>query len=441
MAFENSSGTAIPAADVRAAEGNIAFEGVLLAETPGGLSATLPTESLKRIKSIEALRPLFPHYAVSSVRDQAGLTLVTLRPLFIYAGDLKIAISDGAGRAVLGCDLSLHVDAARQAGSGWGKIKPAERPSGLKFHQSGSGYVPVLPADAGRNELLIGTAQPGDAARLSNAARGCELEARPNVTSDELRTGAIARSLRKAGPILIAILSADGDLSGSAGVAAPEAFWARALDLAGAVSDEPFERKLLARAQSLAGPETHLLEDLGGNRKLAEGDLRERLMRQLVEGSSTKPGPLAMLKQKPIERFQLDLALRSLREKAAIDPQDSVQQEALLLVTGGGGLWGSYFCGEPMAPSPALPASAQWRTQARRVFAIEVWSKDAAASLSARSRASQPEGGPEGVYLCRFAAGDGNLALYGVVPAALSASSRDSTFAFLTAQAKAYLKP
>ena len=441
LAFENNSGTEIPAADVLAAEGEVSVEGVVLTETTAGLSAALPADTFQKFTSIEALRRLFPHYEVLSVQAQGRRTLVKMEPLFIYAGDLKIKIADGAGRSAQGCDLSLDVYGMRRAGRGW--LKSAELTSGLRFHESGSGYVPALPANVAKNELLIATAQPGDAARLSNAAPGCELEARPIVKADELRSGTISRFLRSAGPILIALLSTDGELATHVDASAIEGFWSSALDLVQAVSDEPWEHKVLARAQSFAtSPETHLLQDERGDRKLGAGDLRLRLIKTLIEGSSGQPAPRTILKPKPVERFQLDLALRPLRGDAAIDPLASVQQEALLLVTGGGGLSRSYFCEQPMKPGPGHWAIAEWLRQARKVFALEVWSDAASGHLQARSRAMLPQGAPAGVYLCNFtSAGGGNILLYGVVPAALSDSTREGTFAYLTTQARAHLKP
>jgi hypothetical protein len=441
LALESKSGQPVRASDVSAAEGKLSVEGVVLTETPAGLAASLPEDAFLRAKAPEALRKLFTHYAVLSVRGEEARIVLTVEPLFVYAADLKINITNSANEPVRGCELTLKVDGKRRAGRGWEKVAATGQPDGLRFRQVGAAYQLELPANVERNELLISLAGPSDAARLSNSAAGCQLEAKPEVTIDELQGGVIYRLLRTTGPVLIALLSTDGRLSESAGNKTIEGFWSEALDLIGSVSeDESWERKLLARAQSFGpSPETHLLQEARGAQKLAESNVRGQILEALVNGSIEQPEPLTMLKQKPVERIHLDLALKPLRDDAAIDPEDTFQQEALLLVTGGGGLNGSSFCREAVPGEGVRRAPPQWLAQTRKTFALEVWTDAAAEMLASNARAFKPDGAPAGVYLCH--AGGGNIVLYGVVPAALSTSARTASFAYLKAEAKRYLKP
>jgi hypothetical protein len=441
LAFESKSGQPIRPGDILAAEGKLSVEGVVLTETPAGLAASLPEGVLSRTKAPEVLRKLFAHYAVLSARSEEARIVLTVESLFVYAADLKINIANSAKEPVRDCELTLKVGRKRRAGRGWEKAAAAGEADGLKFRQAGASYELKLPSAVERNELLISTAGPGDLARLSNGAQGCQLEAKPEVTIDELQSGIISRLLRTAGPVLIALLSTDGRLSESAGNSAIEGFWSKALDLVGSVSEEePWERKLLARAQSF-GPsaETHLLQEARGSEKLAGNDVRGEILEALVKGSIEQPEPLAMIEQKPLQRFHLDLALKPLRDDAAIDPLDTFQQETLLLVTGGGGLNGSYFCRKPVPGDGARWAPPKWLAQARKTFALEVWTDATAEALASDARAFRPDGAPAGIYLCQ--SDGGSIVLYGVVPAALSASARTATFAYLGAQAKGYLKP
>ena len=77
-----------------------------------------------------------------------------------------------------------------------------------------------------KNALLIDTAEAGDAARLFSAGPGCQLEGRPNVTAEELRSGPVARSVHRAlsGQALIALVSTDSDFAGLVARARPREF-------------------------------------------------------------------------------------------------------------------------------------------------------------------------------------------------------------------------
>ena len=91
---------------------------------------------------------------------------------------------------------------------------------------------------------------------------GCQLEARPWVTAEELRSGKIARALKGAGQTLIAVFSTDSTFAGSlGGAAAADGFWSDALRLVNVVSTAAWEKKVLGRAQAPGvSPETGKLQ-------------------------------------------------------------------------------------------------------------------------------------------------------------------------------------
>ncbi len=263
------------------------------------------------------------------------------------------------------------------------------------------------------------------------------------VKAEELRTIITAEPLpaRKTGPILIALVSSDSDFSSQVGAEAVEGFWSGALDLAGSVSEGSWERKLLARAQSPGfSAETRMLEDSWGGR-LALGSARNSILRKLIEGSSS--GPAAPITGfKPLQRFQLDLALEPIKLDAGILPGNYEAKEALLLISAGIDPAGSYFSRHPVRPEESPWARPLWVKQAQRIFVLEVWSEVSAEALKRISRAGAAEGAPPGIYLCNIPGTDGaNIALYGIVPRALSESARAGAFKFLTARANSYLRP
>ncbi len=263
------------------------------------------------------------------------------------------------------------------------------------------------------------------------------------VKVEEARTVITAEPLlaHKAGPILIGLVSSDSDFSSEVGAAAAEGFWSGALDLASAISEGSWERKVLARAQSPGfSAETRMVEDSWGGR-LALGPARNSILRMLIEGSRAGPGS-PITKVKPLKRFQLDLALDPIKQDAGILPGNSGAQEVLLLITGSIDPAGSYFCRHPVRPDASQLATPRWVTQAQRIFVLEVWSAAGAETLQRISRAKTAGGAPPGIYLCNIPGTDGaNAALYGIVPEALSESARAGTFEYLTAQANSYLRP
>jgi hypothetical protein len=443
LALERKDGSAINAADVFAAEESVKLEGVPLTALAGGLAAELPQDAFPGVNSLETLQRAFPHYRISAVKIEESRTVLTAEPLFVAVGDLTIKITDAAHEPAGGCDLALDVLPNRRLGRGWAKAAEAKGARGLKFKAERGGYIADLPANVSKGELLIATDEPGNAAQLSNVAGACELETKLLVTAEELRSGTILRSLRETGPILFALLSTDSDFSEGAGIAEAEGFWSNALDLAGAVSEGPWKRKLLARAQSPgASIETGLVQILQGADKLAQGEARAPIFRELLEGSRPNPGLPAITGSKPIKRFELDLAMEPIRRDAGIVPRDSERREALLLITGGIDSYGSYFCRYPMRRNMAPWAHPQWVKRARNVFVLEVWSEAEAQALQRNSRAKPAEGAPNGIYSCNIpSAGGAGIALYGVVPAALAEGARTGVFAYLTERANSYLKP
>ncbi len=443
LSFQTPDGTPIPAADILAAEGRISLEGVFLNPSGGGLGAGLPEDVMRKAKSLEGLRRLFPHYRVQSFGQDGPRTIVIMEPLFVRAAGVRVEIVNGAGTPVSGCELFLHIGDSRRLGQGW--LKDAEEPDlAVRFRESNSqGYATILPGGVAENELLINLKQPGDAGHIENRADGCLLEAKPVVTAEELKAGPIRRSLRATGPVLIALFSTDGALPLAANPQAVKGFWSGALDLAGAVSGERWERKLLALAQSFGPmPETRILQDAEPGQKLADGAIKNALLQRFIDGSGEEALPRALLNRKPLERFHLDLALEPLRRDARIDPVTSMKQEALLLITGGGGLQGSYFCREPVPGENSQWITPVWRIQERRIFALEIWSDAETEDLQRNAHAAAPQDAPDGIYRCLTThTQESNVELYGLAPAALAFPARGATFAYLSSRAKAFLKP
>lgn len=241
---------------------------------------------------------------------------------------------------------------------------------------------------------------------------------------------------------LIVLVSTGSDFSNQVGEAAAKGFWAGALDLAASVSEGPWQTKLLARAQS-PGPseQTKVLEDLRDG-KLATGTASESILKTLTSLSAKEKAFPPITGLRPIERFQLDLALEVIQQNAGIIPSDSPGQDSLLLITGGIDPAGSYFCRHPIRPDTSAWARPEWVRQARRVFVLEVWGEAATVALERAARAKPADGAPPGIYSCAVPGADGaNVALYGVVPAALSEKARAGIFGYLKTQANRYLKP
>ena len=261
------------------------------------------------------------------------------------------------------------------------------------------------------------------------------------VKIEEARTVITAAPAPKAGPILIALVSTDSDLSSRLGAPSAGAFWSSALDLVSAVSGGSWEKKVLARAQSPGfSAETGVLEESWGE-KLADGPARNSILRKLIEGSRSGSGS-PITRFKPIQRFELDLALEPIKQDAGILAENGGAQEVLLLITGSIDPGGSYFCRHPVRPDTSQLAMPRWAKQAKKIFVLEVWSEEGAETLKRISRAKAAEGAPPGIYLCNIPGTDGaNAELYGIEPEALSESARLGTFQYLTAQANSYLRP
>jgi hypothetical protein len=136
------------------------------------------------------------------------------------------------------------------------------------------------------------------------------------------------------------------------------------------------------------------------------------------------------------------LVLYLISQDSGGDSQWNAGQEALLLIAGGVDPGGGYFCRHPIRPDSSAWARPGWLSRVRRTFVLEIWSDATAQALQGISRARPAGGAPEGIYLCNVPGADGaNIALYGIVPEALSESSRPGAFAYLMAQASNYLKP
>ena len=445
LAFERKSGEAMPAADVIQAEGSLSVEGVPLQASTEVLTADLPAEAAKKLGDNAYLKKLLRRDQLVTVRKEPDRFVLVVEPLYVRAEDLKIEIHDAAGEPVPGCELALDVSADRRLGGGWLKLGEKERLHGLEFAETDSQYGLNLPTDIEPNELLISTGEPGNAARLASTGSSCQLEVRPWVTAEELRSGKIVRSLKGAGQTLIAVFSTDSTFAGSVGgAAAADGFWSDALRLVNVVSTAAWEKKVLARAQAPGvSPETGKLEVETQGGALAGDGNRGAVLKALSKGSQIADGPYSIFQVQPIERYLLDIALKLIREDASISPQYSVKQEALLLVTGSVKDTGSYFCQHSVRRDKSPWSSPQWVRQARKIFTLEVWSQGAADDMLKGSRIKPAQNAPEGVYLCNIQGPEGDkINLYGIVPKVVSDSNaRARVFSYLTGQANSFLKP
>jgi hypothetical protein len=435
----------MPAADVVQAEGSLNIEGAPLQAASEGLTADLPAEAAKKLGDNAYLKKLLRRHQLVTVRKEPDRLVLVVEPLYARAEDLKIEIRDAAGEPVRGCELALDVSADRRLGEGWSKLGEKERLRGLEFAGTDSQYRLNLPTDIEPNELLISTAEPGNAARLSSTGSACQLEARPWVTAEELRSGKIVRSLKGAGQTLIAVFTTDSNFAGSVGgAAAAEGFWSDALRLVNVVSTAAWEKKVLARAQAPGvSPETGKLQVEAQGGALAGDGSRGAVLKALSKGSQSADGPYSIFQVRPIDRYLLDIALKLIRQDASITPQYSVKQEALILVTGSVKDSGSYFCQHSVRRDKSPWSSPQWYRQARKMFALEVWTQGAADDMQKGSRIKPAQNAPEGVYICNIPAPEGDkIALYGIVRKAVSdANARAKVFSYLTGQANSFLKP
>jgi hypothetical protein len=443
LSFVRKEGGELKAAEVLQAEVGIKFEGVPLALVDDRLVADLPDAAFQKAIDGEALKTIWRHHSFISMIAREGQFVVMLEPLYIRAEQLAIKIQDASGEFVRGCDLALDVFRQRRLGSGWPKIVAQDRKRGLLFSEADGEYQLDLPQEVEDYELLISTAEPGDAAQLSNAAGGCELEARPLVTAEELRGLTISRSLSQTGPVLLTLLSTDSDFA-ALSPALADGFWTSALDLAAAISKQPYERKILARAQAPGvSAETKILQYIRDGSLLAQQDTgRSRVLKILSEGSRINAPPLSIIQFKPLERFHLDIALKTIRAQAEITPQQSVGHESLLMISGSVKTTGSDFCRRAVR-GDAPSARPQWLKQVKKAFVLEVWSKASTEAMQKEQRAEAAEGAPEGIFRCKIGGADGErISLYALEAASISEDGAMArAFSYLTAQAESYLKP
>ena len=417
------------------AEGGLSIEGVPLQAGPEGLTADLPPDAAKKAGDVAYLKKLLKRYQLVNLKKEAERFVLVVDPLYTRAEDLKIEIRDAAGDPVRGCNLKFDVSANRRLGDGWAKTGEKEQ-QGLEYAESDGYYGLNLPADVEPNELLISTAEPGNVARLSNPGHECQLENRPWVQAEEIRTGKIVRSLQRTGQTLIAVFSTDSTFAGSVTPAGAEGFWSDALRLVNVASTAAWEKKVLARAQAPGvSPDTVKLQSEGQGAALAGDGDRGAILKILSAGSQDTTAPASVFPVQPVDQYILDIALKLIREEASISLRYSVKQEALLLVTGSVRDAGNSFCQN----SPW--SSLQWVKQARKIFALEVWSAGTVAAMQLRVKPALTA--PDGVYICNIQSPEGDkIALYGILPKVLSDSNaRAKAFSYLTGQANSFLKP
>jgi hypothetical protein len=440
FAFESRPGEPIPAEDVVKAEGDLSIEGAPMTATADGLAGSVQDEAFGKASDRDYLQRLFRHHRIVSVKKQQGRVLLTVEPLYVRTEAVSIQIVDANSEQVRGCDLALDVSAERRLGPGWAKLGAKERLRGLEYAESDSSYLLSQPHEAEPSELLIDTAQTGNVARLSNIAPGCELEQRPWVTAEEVRTGRVRRSLERTGPVLISIVLTDSGFAGTASPPAVEGYWAEVLKLINAASAAPFEQKVLARAQALGS--SFVAEVLQNEREVAlaaEGG-RAETRNKLMEESRAKHPRTTLQTREP---FFVDLAMKTIRDDASIPLRHSVKQENLLFASGRVEEDRSEFCQYWPWRKKGPWVSPQWATLMRKAFALEVWSETLVSEMRNASRIKPAEGAPEGVFACNIPGADGDkIALYGISPRVLMDSdTRAKAFAYLTERASAFLKP
>jgi hypothetical protein len=444
LTFEKQDGSAIEAGEVLQAEGGVTFEGAQFASERDGLAAELPSDAFRRASDSATLTKVFHQHRVLAVKQQAENVLLTVEPLYIRADDVLIKIQNAAGEPVRTCDLRLDVAQDRRLGSGWAKMGREEKSGGLKYTITDADYRLDLPAGTDEHELLIDTARIGATARLSNTAMSCGLEARPIVTAEELRSLTVMRSLRETGPILFALATTGSNFS-TALPSATGSFWASALDLVNAVSSLSWERKILARAQAPGvDADTKILRGADGTAPLLEPqEERARIATLLSDGSKLNGGALSILQFEPIERFHLDLVLKTIRDKAKISAAQSTGQEALLLISGSVKSSGSDFCRRAMRGEANSAERPQWLKQTRRAFILEVWGETAIEAMKKEGRSEIADDAPAGVFRCKIGGGDGDkIKLYALSAATVAdQSARTTAFAYLSTLASAFLKP
>jgi hypothetical protein len=441
LAFERKPNEPIPLEDVVKAEGDLSIEGAPLTQTPEGLAASVPDETFGKASDRDYLQRLFRHHRIVSVRKQQGGIALTVEPLYVRAEAIAIEIMDANSEPVRGCDLALDVSAERRLGPGWAKLGENERLQGLEYSETGTFYLLNQPHEAEASDLLISIPAMGNVARLSNKAPGCELEQRPWVTAEEIKTGRVRRSIEKTGPVLISIVATERGFESVAPLSAVEGYWADVLKFVNAVSAAPFEKKVFARAQA-PGPGfvTKVLQTEREGAVAAE-DRRAETLKELMEGSRVRPGPQSMLQTR--EPFHVDLAMKTVRDDARIPVRHSVKQEALLLVSGRVEDDRSDLCQYWPKRGKSPWVSPQWAMQLRKAFAVEIWSENLVREMRNASRIKPADDAPEGVFACSVPGADGEkVALYGISPHVLTdADVRAKAFAYLTDRAGAFLKP
>ncbi len=436
LTFEGPAGVPLNAREVLEVEGGLKLCGVPLSATETGLTGELPHDAIERIGHTEALQEQLRHYKVLKIIVHGSRLTAAVDPLYVRAADLTISISDNLQKPVSGCSPVLDVLQARRLGKGW----PSGE-TGLTFARVGPDYLLNLPNGRERPALFINAAGTGDVARLYDAGHDCGLEGRPMVTVAEIKSLKISRSLRKTGPLLFALLSTDSAFSSAVGKNRADRFWSGALDALSVVSAAPWERKFLARAQSL-GLNPRMLQDLSGDKKLAGEDERGPLFERVVRESRLQSGPRTILESKPLERIFLDKVLRLIRSKSDIIARYSAGQEAIFLGTGSVKSEDNSYCPHFAAETSSSQVEPQWLAQARKAFILEVWDEKAAIGFENSHRATLADGAPPGIYACAIASPQKDkIEIFGLLPAALSETASEPAFAYLKERAIRFMKP
>lgn len=445
LTFEKADRTPFEAAEVLLAEGEVKIAGAVFALQPEGLVAELTPEAYEKANQPELIKTLLHHYRVTAIKQKEKGYLLTVEPLYVFADRVTVEVRDAANLPVRNCSLRLEVPMDRQLGLGWDNLRQGEGQRELEFFNDyGPVYRVNLPAGVPQKQLLIGTQQRGEALALSSTTPNCAFAEGAAVSLDELRGLTLKRSLKRSGPILIAILTTDSTFA-SALPLDVNVFWSGILDLIKTASADEWKKKILARAQapgvSLAST---ILDTADGMEPLdATQEKRAEHIVLLRAGSQLEPGPLSIIRFRPIERFHLDLVLKTFRKMEGISPQLTIGEEALLLVSGSVKKGGSRFCTSSVHGEATDDLRPQWVRQARRAFILEVWDDSTIETLKKDAQAEAAVGAPVGIYRCKIGGSDGDkVNLYGMSLAILKeVNGRAAMFSYLIEKARDFLKP
>lgn len=434
LVIETESGAPLSAETVLLAEGKLAFAGAEFAISGDELVATLPIGSFRKAVAGTGLKDSFRQHRLVRQEFEDGKLTLTLQPLYIRLSDLNLRIVDSTGRPAQGCSLRLDVAQNRRLGGGW---DAAEAQGGLDLTPSGRSYRVASTSAIDPTRLLIGTAADGAAATLTSTNAACPLSQGPEVTAAELRAGSVTRSLKPAGPVFIAMVSADRGLAAGLPADSIEGYWASALGLIEETAKGPWETEILSWTQAPGRLATEVWRSVTGNGPLfTNAEQKTGYARVLSDLSKEQAVPTRNV-QAIIDR-QLPRAVEDVRHLSGVRPPDVNPREHLILVSGTLQQSTSDFCREAAAGDGLRGALSDIRL--RRAVVIELWSQSA---VNAMQDVTESVAGAPGLYRCKIPGALGEtLKVYGIaVPAGLGAAERQRVFDALQKDAERFFAP